>query len=124
MEAAELGMDVLWEVHDLEELERVIPFGPALLGINNRDLRTFEVSIETTRKLLPRVPGGTVVVSESGYFTRKDLVSMAGRSGAFLIGEGHSPGARPGRRPGPTSSAEGCDDMKVKVCGLKSYEDA
>jgi indole-3-glycerol phosphate synthase len=89
MEATELGMDVLWEVHDLEDLERVIPFGPALVGINNRDLRTFEVSIETTRKLLPRVPSGSVVVSESGYFTRGDLVSMAEQGvAAFLIGEG------------------------------------
>jgi indole-3-glycerol phosphate synthase len=88
-EAAELGMDVLWEVHGPEDLERAIPFRPALLGINNRDLRTFAVSLETTRSLLPRVPSGTLVVSESGFFTRGDLLRMAGWGvGAFLIGEG------------------------------------
>jgi indole-3-glycerol phosphate synthase len=88
-QAAELGMDVLWEVHDLADLERVIPLEPALIGINNRDLRTFEVSLETTRNLLPRVPTGALVVSESGFFTRDDIVAMAARGvDAFLIGEG------------------------------------
>ena len=87
-EAEDLGMDVLWEVHDEKELERVIPFGPKLVGINNRDLRTFDVSLDTTRRLLPLVPSGSLVVSESGFFHHQELEMMK-RWGvnAFLIGE-------------------------------------
>ena len=87
-EARQLGMDVLWEVHDGEDLDRVIPFGPRVIGINNRDLRTFEVSLETTRRLLPRVPPGTATVSESGFSLREDLERMEGWGvRGFLIGE-------------------------------------
>lgn len=86
-EAQALSMDVLWEVHDEAELHRILPLRPAIVGINNRDLRTFEVSLETTKRLLPQVQGA-VSVSESGFFRREELEMMS-KWGvqAFLIGE-------------------------------------
>lgn len=87
-EAASLGMEVLYEVHDAEELERLREVEPRLVGINNRDLRTFEVSLETTRRLLPRVPEGALVVSESGFSAASEIEMMRGWGvDAFLIGE-------------------------------------
>lgn len=87
--ADQLGMDILWEVHNIEELRRVADFLPRVIGINNRDLKTFEVSLETTRGLLPGVPEGTVVISESGFFKREELEMMSGWGvDGFLIGEG------------------------------------
>lgn len=87
--AAELGMEVLWEVHDLAEMKRLAAFSPGVVGINNRDLKTFEVSLETTRDLLPEVPAGAAVISESGFFKREEMERMSVRGvDAFLIGEG------------------------------------
>ena len=87
--AEQLGMDVLWEVHNIEEMHRVAGFSPAVVGINNRDLKTFEVSLETTRGLLPEVPADAVVISESGFFKREELEMMSGWGvDGFLIGEG------------------------------------
>ena len=86
--AASLGLDVLWEVHDEAELDRALEFAPRLLGINNRDLRTFDVRLETTRDLVSRVPAGVTIVSESGFFERHDIDTMLGWGAhAFLIGE-------------------------------------
>lgn len=86
--AEELGLDILWEVHDRAELERLLPFTPRLVGVNNRNLRTFEVSLETTRALLPAIPAGALCVSESGFFRRSELDLMRGWGvSAFLIGE-------------------------------------
>lgn len=86
--AFELGMDVLVEVHNREELDRAAHLKSRLLGINNRDLNTFEVTLETTRKLARYVPEDRLIVSESGLFTPADLADVA-RYGArcFLIGE-------------------------------------
>ena len=87
--AEQLGMDVLWEVHNIEEMNRVAGFSPRVVGINNRDLKTFEVSLETTRGLLPGVPADAVVISESGFFEREELEMMSGWGvDGFLIGEG------------------------------------
>jgi indole-3-glycerol phosphate synthase len=87
-EAEELGMDVLWEVHEREEFNRLLGLRPRLVGINNRDLRTFAVDIETTRRLLPLVPEGAIAVSESGFSRREELEMLRGWGvGAFLIGE-------------------------------------
>ncbi len=81
-------MDVLIEVHDEAELERAARLRSPLIGINNRNLHTFEVTLETTRKLARRVPEDRMIVSESGLYTPEDLADMA-RYGArcFLIGE-------------------------------------
>jgi indole-3-glycerol phosphate synthase len=86
--AAAAGVDVLWEVHDAGELERVLALGPELVGVNNRDLKSFEVSLETTRSALERIPRGIPVISESGFSTSADLRRALGWGvRGFLIGE-------------------------------------
>lgn len=86
--ATQYGMDALIEVHDAAELERATRLKSPLIGINNRNLQTFDVTLDTTRHLARRVPEGRLIVSESGLFTPADLADMA-RYGAraFLIGE-------------------------------------
>lgn len=86
--AFEWGMDVLLEVHDAAELERASRLKSPLMGINNRNLKTFETSLDTTRQLSRMVPEDRLIISESGLFTPADLADMA-RYGArtFLIGE-------------------------------------
>ena len=86
--ATEWGMDALIEVHDAEELERASALQSALIGINNRDLHTFETSLDTTRKLSKLVPADRTIVTESGLNTPKELADLA-MYGArcFLIGE-------------------------------------
>ena len=84
----QLGMAALVEVHTADELERGLDTGAAIFGVNNRDLRTFEVSVETSRRLIELIPDACVAVSESGLRTRDDLKRLreAGFD-AFLIGE-------------------------------------
>jgi indole-3-glycerol phosphate synthase len=86
--AVQWGMDVLIEVHDEAELERAARLKSPLVGINNRDLSTFEVSLDVTRKLSRRVPTDRLIVAESGLSTAEDLADLA-RYGvrAFLVGE-------------------------------------
>lgn len=82
------GMDVLVEVHDAEELERALALKSPLLGVNNRNLKTFETTLDTTRELSKMVPEGKHLVCESGLFTPKDLADMAAYGArSFLIGE-------------------------------------
>ena len=82
------GLDILAEVHNSDELERARRLPTALIGINNRDLKTLEVNLETTRELAPRVPGDRLTVCESGLYTAADLRSMIDVGAqAFLIGE-------------------------------------
>jgi indole-3-glycerol phosphate synthase len=87
-EAARYALDVLVEVHDETELKRAIALGATILGINNRDLRTFETNLAVTAELLPLVPSSIVVISESGVRTREDVQPLyaAGARG-FLVGE-------------------------------------
>ena len=86
--ARALGMAVLADVHDGAELDRALVLDTPLIGINNRDLKTFATTLATTERLAPRVPADRIVIAESGIFTHADLDRLAG-SGvrAFLVGE-------------------------------------
>lgn len=97
--AQDLGMDVLIEVHDAEELQRALPLNNRLIGINNRDLRSFETILNTTIDLLKQIPDDRIVVTESGIHTQEDVQLMQNNGvNAFLVGEAfmraHDPGAK------------------------------
>jgi len=95
--AAAYGMDVLVEVHDAGELDRALRLATPLIGINNRNLRTFHVSLHATIELLPRVPPDRIVVTESGILAQRDVAQMR-RHGvnAFLVGEAFMRAPDPG----------------------------
>lgn len=95
--ANELGMDVLVEVHDAQELEEALTLNTPLIGINNRDLRTFETSLQTTIDLLARIPEDRHVVTESGILSREDVALMQEHGvWAFLVGEAFMRAEDPG----------------------------
>lgn len=97
--AAEYGLDVLVEVHDRAELERALALATPLLGINNRDLHSFETSLQTTIGLLPHIPADRVVVTESGIHTPEDVALMrAAGVFSFLVGEAFMRAPEPGDR--------------------------
>ena len=87
-EAAALGLDALIETHDEEELTRAVKLGGSLIGINNRDLRTFHTTLDTFTSLAPKAPKHCTLIAESGIFTREDIIQLA-ENGAqgYLIGE-------------------------------------
>ena len=100
--AGELGMDVLVEIHDLDELERALPVPARLLGINNRDLRSFDVRLQATLDLQPMVPADRVLVTESGIRTPADVAVMRDAGvHAFLVGEAFM------REPDPGAALRG-----------------
>ena len=95
--ATSYGMDALIEVHDSPELDRALKLDGKLIGINNRNLRTFETKIETTLELMARVPGDRIVVTESGILRPEDVRRLrAGKIGCFLVGEAFMRAADPG----------------------------
>jgi len=95
--AHELSMDVLVEVHDASELDRALRLAAPLIGINNRSLRTFDVSLETTLDLLPRIPADRLAITESGILAPADVERMRARGvNAFLVGEAFMRAADPG----------------------------
>ncbi|MBQ9157622.1 MAG: indole-3-glycerol phosphate synthase TrpC [Eubacterium sp.] len=92
--AYSLGMDVLLETHDEEEMERALAINPKIVGVNNRNLKDFSISLETTRRLRPMVPEGTVFVSESGvthsdhiHFLKECQVDALLIGGAFMLSD-------------------------------------
>jgi len=95
--AHELGMDVLMEVHDIDELERALQTDCELVGVNNRNLRTFEVSLDTSIELKAAIPPDRIMVTESGIATPADVARMRGAGiETFLIGESFMREADPG----------------------------
>jgi indole-3-glycerol phosphate synthase len=97
--ARELEMDVLIEVHDADELERALPLDTRLIGINNRNLRSFEVSLDTTLDLLQQIPDQRIVVTESGIHTPQDVSRMREHQvHAFLVGEAFMRADDPGAK--------------------------
>ena len=97
--AQEAGVDVLVEVHDRAELERALELDTPLVGINNRDLHTFEMRLETTLELLSHIPDDRIVITESGIHTRDDVVLMRERNvHAFLVGEAFMRADDPGEK--------------------------
>ncbi len=86
--AQDLGMDVLAEVHNEAELTRALALDTRLIGINNRDLKSFVTDLAVSEGLAPRVPKDRIVIAESGIFTHEDMTRLAGAGvGAFLVGE-------------------------------------
>jgi indole-3-glycerol phosphate synthase len=99
MLAADLGMDVLVEVHDRPELERALALDLPLVGINNRNLRTFEVSLNNTLELLELIPADRMVVTESGILAPEDVALMRNHNvHAFLVGESFMRAENPGEK--------------------------
>jgi len=95
--ATALGMDVLIEVHDEEELQRSLPLGAKLVGINNRNLRNFDTSLNTTIKMLDQIPDDRIVVTESGIHTTEDVTLMRDNDvNSFLVGEAFMRADEPG----------------------------
>jgi indole-3-glycerol phosphate synthase len=95
--AHSLGMAVLVEVHNGEELEAALQLATPLIGINNRNLRTFEVSLQTTLDLLPRIPAERIVVTESGILNAENVALMRSHQvNAFLVGEAFMRAEDPG----------------------------
>lgn len=96
--AESLGMDVLIEVHDAEELQRTLPLNTRLIGINNRNLHTFEVSLQTTLDLLEQIPSDRVVITESGILAPEDVALMREHQvHGFLVGEAFMRADNPGQ---------------------------
>ena len=97
--AAEVGVDVLVEVHDRAELERALELSTPLIGVNNRNLHTFETSLDSTLRLLPHIPEDRVVVTESGIHTVDDVSAMREQQvHTFLVGEAFMRAEEPGER--------------------------
>jgi len=117
-EAGRLGMDVIVEVHDETELERALALGAAIIGINNRDLRTLTTNLEITERLAARVPDDRIVISESGIKERSDVERLAARVDAFLVGSSLMASDDIGQ------AARALVHGRVKVCGLTRAEDA
>ena len=97
--AKQCNLDVLVEVHDAEELARALRLNLPLVGINNRNLRTFEVTLQTTLDLIDLIPDNRIIVTESGILTPDDVVIMRSHDvNAFLVGEAFMKAPDPGER--------------------------
>ena len=110
--SSHLDMDVLVEVHDGEELQRASGINPTLLGINNRNLRTFDTRLQTTIDLIEHVPKSAIIVTESGIYAAEDIALMRSHGvNAFLVGEAFMRSDDPGTR---LSDLFGFSERKVR----------
>lgn len=116
--ASSLGMDVLTEVHDGAELTRAIDLDARIIGINNRNLHTLDIDLDTTRELAPAVPGDRVVVCESGIASHRDVVALREHADAFLVGSALM------ERDDLARAVRELVFGQVKVCGLTRPDDA
>src|SRR5258708_5308749 len=97
-EARVIGLDVLVECHDRDQLERALRFKTALIGVNNRDLRTFETRLETTLGLVANVPSDRILITESGILEPSDVKRLAGaKVSAYLVGGALMTASDPGK---------------------------
>jgi len=116
--AERLGMEVLTEVHDASETSRAVALGAALIGVNNRDLRTLRVDLATTPALAPRIPADRLVITESGIASRPDVAALRPFADAFLVGSALM-------REGDLDAAvRRLIYGRTKVCGLTDPEHA
>ncbi len=116
--AESLSMDVLTEVHDETELTRALELGARIVGINNRDLKTLKIDLETTRRLAPKIPRDRRIVCESGIKSRADIDAMGECVDAFLVG------SRLMREVRLDLAVRTLIFGRVKICGLTSSEEA
>ena len=116
IEARRLGMDVLVEVHDEAEMHRALALGAPMIGINNRDLKTFQTDLSVTERLAP-LARDRIVISESGISRRDEVERLASRVDGFLIG------SSPMRAPSPREAARALAFGRVKLCGLRTSEE-
>ncbi len=114
--ATRLGMDVLVEVHDVPEMNRAVALGSRLIGINNRDLKTFRTDLAISENL-SELAGDALVISESGIATRADIDRLAPHVDGFLIG------STPMRSGDPHGEARALAFGRVKLCGLRNADD-
>ncbi|BCN32500.1 indole-3-glycerol phosphate synthase TrpC [Anaeromicropila herbilytica] len=119
-----LGLDVLVEVHDEEEMERALSLGAKIIGVNNRNLKDFTISLDTTKKLKRMVPDEIIFVSESGVTTDRDIQYLKYCNvNALLIGRAFMESDQPMELANRWKSIY-LSKPKVKICGLTSMEDA
>ena len=116
-EARRLGMDAIVEVHDEPELARALALGAAIVGINNRDLKTLTTDLAVTERLAPLVPRGVLVISESGVSSRADVERLAPHADAFLVGSALM------AAPDIGEAARALVHGRVKLCGLTRSQD-
>jgi indole-3-glycerol phosphate synthase/phosphoribosylanthranilate isomerase len=116
-EARGLGMDVLVEAHDEDEVRRAARLGAEIVGINNRDLKTMTTDLSTTERLAPLVPADRLLVSESGISCRADIERLSGHADAFLVGSALM------RAEDPALAARALAFGRVKICGLTNVAD-
>ncbi|MDP2643192.1 MAG: anthranilate phosphoribosyltransferase [Candidatus Peregrinibacteria bacterium] len=110
--AKDLNMDVLCEVHTFEELQKVLKTTVKIIGINNRDLRTFEVDLKTTERIAKHIPKDRLIVSESGIFTKEDIKNLPKRTNAILVGTSLMKG----------TPVQKLVSTKIKICGVRTGE--
>ena len=117
--ATDLNMDVLFEVHDKEELDKTLPLNPRIVGVNNRNLKDFSIDYELTNKLAKFIPEECVIVAESGIETWEDVQGVQGTADAMLVGSSIM-GA-----PSPKEKIHQLTQLpQIKICGITNTEDA
>ncbi|MBT4937480.1 bifunctional indole-3-glycerol-phosphate synthase TrpC/phosphoribosylanthranilate isomerase TrpF [Candidatus Peregrinibacteria bacterium] len=117
--AESLAMDVLFEVHNEEELEKVLNVKPKIIGVNNRNLKDFSIDLNLTKKLSKKIPDDIVIVAESGISCKSDVVNVLGVADAMLVGTSIMGSKNPNEKIQELTMLP-----KIKICGIINAEDA